>query len=174
MPAVASMMRAFRACPTPRVGLPRRFDANRISLRFNGQNSLLAGKNAGNFVDSAAFCKYLCRKHLRIQRFVDEFPTHGAGNIFERAGNSIRPAGNWREIDPRAPRIQSSQNAYQSWIDYQSSSKQVIGFMRSGRFLEAIALATAASTRRPGRSQLPGSWRFANGFITKSSTKEPT
>src|SRR5258707_1117923 len=33
-----------------------------ISLVMNGENSLLAGKNAGNFGDSIAFCKNSSRK----------------------------------------------------------------------------------------------------------------
>jgi hypothetical protein len=39
------------------------------------QISLVAGKNAGNFADSAVFSENPSRKHLRIQQFASEFPT---------------------------------------------------------------------------------------------------
>jgi hypothetical protein len=38
-------------------------------------NSLVAGKNAENFADSAVFCEHPSRKHLQMQWFADEFPT---------------------------------------------------------------------------------------------------
>jgi hypothetical protein len=43
-------------------GLPRT-----NSLSTDVQNSQVAGKNAGNFADSAAFLENLSGKHLRIQ-----------------------------------------------------------------------------------------------------------
>jgi hypothetical protein len=59
------MMRAFRACPVPdgRLlgGLPR------VVFTVEGHNSLVAGKNAGNFADSAVFRENTSQKHLRIQ-----------------------------------------------------------------------------------------------------------
>jgi hypothetical protein len=60
-------MRVFRACPVPDsrllgAGLPRT-----NSRPSNVRNSLVAGKNAGNFVELACFCENLSRKHTRIQ-----------------------------------------------------------------------------------------------------------
>src|SRR5271154_598012 len=74
-PGFASLMRAFRACPA--------LDGRRlgglpwieISQSLEGQNSLVVGKNAGNFAELAPFCENPSRKHLRIQAFADEFPT---------------------------------------------------------------------------------------------------
>src|SRR5271155_642701 len=78
-------------------GLPR----IEISQSPEGQNSLVAGKKAGNFFDSAVFCENPSRKHLRIQLFADEFPTQTEQGIFlpgqginsarrEMAGNSTQ------------------------------------------------------------------------------------
>src|SRR5271170_1383498 len=73
--AVASMMRVFRACPVPGgrrlAGLPW----IEISQSLGGQDSLVVGKNAGNFVESALFCENPSRKYLRSQSFEDGFPT---------------------------------------------------------------------------------------------------
>jgi hypothetical protein len=66
----------------------------------------VAGKKAGNFADSAIFCKYRARKLLRIQQFASKFPR-------QASRESIRPSrelihhfgpeqGIRREIDPRA------------------------------------------------------------------------
>ena len=57
---------------------PRRL----ISQSHDGQNSLVAGKNAGNFAKSALFCEHPSRKHQRIQMFADEFPTQTEQGIF--------------------------------------------------------------------------------------------
>jgi hypothetical protein len=46
------------------------------------QNSLVAGKNAGNFAESAAFCENPSRKHLLIQVFADKFPTQASRELF--------------------------------------------------------------------------------------------
>jgi hypothetical protein len=51
------------------------------------ENSLLAGKNAGNFPDSALSCENPSLKYLLIQVFAAKFPTERAGNFFARAGN---------------------------------------------------------------------------------------
>src|SRR5271163_1697000 len=68
-------------------------------------NSLVAGKNAGNFADSAAFCEHPSWKHLRIRVFADEFPTQTSREyfcqrreLFARAGNE---QGISRKTDPR-------------------------------------------------------------------------
>ncbi|HEY1628549.1 MAG TPA: hypothetical protein VGL41_02035 [Roseiarcus sp.] len=92
---------AFRACCVPdgrRLGgLPW----IEISQALEGQSSLLVGKNAGNFAESASFHENPSRKHLQIQLFVDEFPTSDAGNFLTRAGIYSDVQGIWREIDPR-------------------------------------------------------------------------
>ena len=82
---------------SPRIG---------ISQSPEGRDSLVAGKNAGNFFDSAVFCENLSRKHLRIQLFADEFPTRTAQGIFLSA-QGINSAGReWqgirRKTDPLA------------------------------------------------------------------------
>ncbi|HEY3718882.1 MAG TPA: hypothetical protein VGL41_01950 [Roseiarcus sp.] len=77
----------------------------------DGPNSLLAGKNAGNFFDSASFRENPSRKHPRIQCFANKFPKRGAGNYFARAGNSFCGAGNWAlapDVFNRTPKIVST------------------------------------------------------------------
>jgi hypothetical protein len=85
----------FRACLVP------------DSRLLGGSPSLLAGKNAGNFADSAAFCKNTSRKHVRIQPFVSEFPMQTSREFFRARRELIRPyrpeQGIWREIDARVP-----------------------------------------------------------------------
>jgi hypothetical protein len=76
------------------------------STSLDGQDSLVAGKNAGNFFDSAVFCENLSRKHLRIQVLADEFPTRTEQGIFLPAQgiNSARreSQGIRRKTDPLA------------------------------------------------------------------------
>src|SRR5271156_2219107 len=63
-----------------RGSVPRRLAAD---LSFTvGQNSLVVGKNAGNFAESAHFCENPSRKHLRIQSFAGEFPTRERREFF--------------------------------------------------------------------------------------------
>src|SRR5271169_5424483 len=84
-------------------GLPR----IEVSQSPEGPDSLVAGKNAGNFFDSAVFCENLSRKHLRIQYFADEFPTQTEQGIFLSAQGIIRARretqGISRKTDPRPP-----------------------------------------------------------------------
>src|SRR5277367_1651716 len=84
-------------------GLPR----IGISQPPEGPDSLAAGKNAGNFFDSAVFCENLSRKHLRIQLFADEFPTRTAQGIFLPAQGIYSARREWqgirRKTDPLAP-----------------------------------------------------------------------
>jgi hypothetical protein len=80
-------MRVFRACRVPDSRFPRRLASDKILQSLGVRNSLLAGKNAGNFGDSAAFRENLCRKPQQMQGFEDEFPTQRAGNFFGRAEN---------------------------------------------------------------------------------------
>jgi hypothetical protein len=63
---LASMMHIFRACPFPTVGSSAACRGS-ILQDPEGQNSLVAGKNAGNFADSAVFRENTSQKHLRIQ-----------------------------------------------------------------------------------------------------------
>ena len=83
-------------------GLPR----IEISQSPEGLNSLVAGKKAGNFCDSAVFCENPSRKHLRIQLFASEFPTQTEQGIF-LSGQGIFCVGRewqgiWRKTDPLA------------------------------------------------------------------------
>jgi hypothetical protein len=75
-------------------------------------NSLLAGKNAGNFADSAAFQVILSRKHLQMQWFADKFPTPRAGNYLARAGNLFRAQG----ICAKSIRTPICENSFLCWI----------------------------------------------------------
>src|SRR5271155_2302315 len=53
-------------------------------------NSLVVGKNAGNFADSAVPCEQPSRKLLQMQWFADEFPTHQSREFF-RASRELIP-----------------------------------------------------------------------------------
>src|SRR5271156_6848430 len=96
--AVASTMRVFRACPVPDVGSLGGLPRIEFSQSPEGPDSLAAGKNAGNFFDSAVFCENLSRKQLRIQLFADEFPTRTGQVFFCQRRELIRRAGNGREF----------------------------------------------------------------------------
>jgi hypothetical protein len=89
--AVAGIMRVFRACPFPTVGASATRHADN-SRSHDGHNSLVAGKNAGNFTDSAPFCEHPSRKHQRIQVFADEFPTQTEQGIFLPAQGIFLPS----------------------------------------------------------------------------------
>jgi hypothetical protein len=83
-------------------GLPR---AN--SRSPDGHNSLLAGKKAGNFAETASFLRNPSPKPLQIQCLASEFPTDGAGNYFARAGNFSglsTGAGNFAQNRSASPR----------------------------------------------------------------------
>jgi hypothetical protein len=54
------------------------------------QNSLVAGKNAGNFAGSAAFFENQSRKHLRIQQFASEFPMQTSREFFCQRRDLVR------------------------------------------------------------------------------------
>jgi hypothetical protein len=68
----------------------------------------VAGKNAGNFADSAFFSENPSRKHLRIQYFAREFPTRSSREFIRASRELISTfrleQGIWRQIDPRALR----------------------------------------------------------------------
>src|SRR5271170_4049993 len=78
-----------------------------ISQPPEGQDSLAAGKNAGNLSDSAVFSENLSRERLRIQWFASEFPTLTGQGIFLPAQGIIRAGREWqgisRKTDPLAP-----------------------------------------------------------------------
>jgi hypothetical protein len=57
-------------------------------------SSLVVGKKAGNFADSAVFCENLSRKHPGIQRFATEFPTRERREIFAARRELFLRAGN--------------------------------------------------------------------------------
>jgi hypothetical protein len=78
-PTVGCSGGSRRASPAARAGS----NSTSPDVRF----SLLVGKNAGNFGDSAVSCENPSRKHLQIQAPAIEFPTDRAGNLFSRAGN---------------------------------------------------------------------------------------
>jgi len=93
--------------PGSRPSAPGQLAADRLSQPPEDQDSLAAGKNAGNFLNSAVFCENLSRKHLRIQLFAYEFPTHTGQGIFLPA-QGINSAGREsqgirRKTDPLAP-----------------------------------------------------------------------
>jgi hypothetical protein len=78
MSAAAGLMHIFRAWPVPdRRRRPWRLAADKLYNLLNVQNSLVAGKNAGNFADSAFFRGNPSRKHLRIQALAREFRKRG-------------------------------------------------------------------------------------------------
>jgi hypothetical protein len=56
--------------------------------------SLVVGKNAGNFAESAPCCESLSRKHLRIQAFADKFPTRSSREFFRQRRELFQAAGN--------------------------------------------------------------------------------
>jgi hypothetical protein len=113
-------MRAFRACPA--------LDGRRlgglpwieISQSLEGQNSLVVGKNAGNFAELAPFCENPSRKHLRIQAFADEFPTRSSREFFRQRRELFEGAGNSREISrdigPRVPDYEITVTLYSTAI----------------------------------------------------------
>jgi len=65
----------------------------------------VAGKKAGNFADSAVFCKHPARKLLLIQQFASKFPTQASRKSIRPSRELIRyfepEQGIRREIDPR-------------------------------------------------------------------------
>ena len=62
-------------------------------------NSLVAGKNAGNFADLAVFCGNPSRKHMRIQRFANEFPARSSRE-FIRPSRELRRRPETTESQP--------------------------------------------------------------------------
>jgi hypothetical protein len=97
------MMRVFRPSPVSdgrRLGDLQRIE---ISQSLESQNSLVVGKNAGNFAESAHFCENPSRKRPRIQSLRVNTLREGVGNFLARAGNFFGAQGIWREIDPRVP-----------------------------------------------------------------------
>jgi hypothetical protein len=82
------MMRVFEHARSRKVGS----SAARLGsiLQSPGvPNSLVVGKNAGNFADQAAFCKNSSRKHLQIQPDTRDSLRKVAGNYFARAGKQF-------------------------------------------------------------------------------------
>src|SRR5271167_1856924 len=102
--AVTSMMGVFRACRVPDRRLLGRLAARINSRSHDGQNSLVVGKNAGNFAESAFSCEHLSRKHLQIQLFMDEFPTQTSREFFCQRRELIGASREFGAKPIRAPR----------------------------------------------------------------------
>jgi hypothetical protein len=64
-------------------------------------NSLLAGKNAGNFGDSAFFRDNSSRKHSRIQQFAAEFPTRPSRELIRASSESDPPSREFAQTSKR-------------------------------------------------------------------------
>src|SRR5271169_6228332 len=112
------MAACFSNMPGSRPSAPGQLAADRLSQPPEDQDSLAAGKNAGNFLNSAVFCENLSRKHLRIQSFAYEFPTHTGQGIFLPAQgiNSARreSQGIRRKTDPLAPTLPIAPKFFQA------------------------------------------------------------
>jgi hypothetical protein len=67
-------------------------------------NSLVVGKNAGNFADQDAFCKNPSRKHLQIQPDARDSLRKVAGNYFARAGKQFGLLDRNREFGAKSIR----------------------------------------------------------------------
>src|SRR5271170_1458955 len=76
-----------------RPSAPEKLAARINSGSHDGQNSLVAAKNAGNFPESAFFRENLSRKRLRIQWFAYEFPTQRSREFFCQRRELIREQG---------------------------------------------------------------------------------
>src|SRR5271163_3047361 len=90
MPAGCELDACFSSILRSRRSAHRRLPRIEISQSLEGQNSLVVGKNAGNFAESAPFCESLSRKHLRIQVFADEFPTRSSREFFRQRRELFR------------------------------------------------------------------------------------
>jgi hypothetical protein len=55
------------------------------------QNSLVAGKNAGNLAESAVFREKPSRKHRRIQLVAAKFPTLPSRELFREGREAFPP-----------------------------------------------------------------------------------
>ena len=92
----------FSSMPRSRRRLLRGLPWIEISQSPEGQNSLVAGKKAGNLFDSAVFCENPSRKHLLIQSFADEFPTRTEQGIFLPAQGIILASREWQGISAQS------------------------------------------------------------------------
>jgi len=98
------MMARLSSIPGSRPSAPGRLAARIDSRSHDGQNSLVAGKNAGNFSDSAVFLENPYRKRLRIQLFTDEFPTQKSRDFFCQRKELIRASRECREFGAKRTR----------------------------------------------------------------------
>src|SRR5271170_3687792 len=79
----------FERVPVPDSRLLR--GSPRISSTISGaSNSLLVGKNAGNFADSAAFCEICLENTCKCNGLRENSLRDRAGNFFARAGKYTR------------------------------------------------------------------------------------
>src|SRR5271170_79327 len=122
------MAACFSNMPGSRPSAPGQLAADRLSQPPEDQDSLAAGKNAGNFLNSAVFCENLSRKHLRIQLFAYEFPTHTGQGIFLPA-QGINSAGREsqgirRKTDPLAPTLPIAPKFFQA-VDKNITNRRI-------------------------------------------------
>jgi hypothetical protein len=80
------------------------------------QISLVAGKNAGNFADSAVFSENPSRKHLRIQQFVSEFPTQTSREFFCQLRELIRASKDEQGIRAKSDPLANVPISDRLWI----------------------------------------------------------
>jgi hypothetical protein len=74
-----------------RQSAPWRLALNQILQSPAAQNSLVAGKNAGNLAESAVFRQRLSRKHPLIQLVAAKFPTRPSRELFHDGRESFPP-----------------------------------------------------------------------------------
>src|SRR5271154_832244 len=101
--AAASLVCVFRACSVPQRSAPWRLGRGSNSQPFGVSNSLRAGKNAGNFGDSAFFRDVTLRKHSRIQQFAAEFPTRPSRELIRASRESDLPSREFGAKSIHAP-----------------------------------------------------------------------
>ena len=75
-------------------------------------NSLVAGKNAGNFADSAAFCKIRLGNACKYNSVRENSLCGRAGNFFARAGNQFRVLDRSREFGQNRSALWRSTETY--------------------------------------------------------------
>ena len=103
----------FSSMPRSRRRLLRGLPGIEISQSPEGQNSLVAGKKAGNLFDLAVFCENSSGKHLLIQSVADEFPTRTEQGIFLPGQGIILASREWQGISAhnRSARPDASDSA---------------------------------------------------------------
>jgi hypothetical protein len=124
----------------------------------DGQNSLLVGKNAGNFAESASFLRNPSQKQLQFQWLARKFPTDGAGNYFAPAGNFsgfLTGAGNF------AQNRSARSNASDRPQEHNQQSRYVAIADETFCFFGPAARGYAATQTIPGAHPQALTWRAA-------------